>query len=55
MLDFKRIVAEILLASFVIQLLGLATPILTRVILNKVLTHHSLSTLNIIAVAFVVI
>lgn len=51
-LHFKRIVAEILLASFVVQLFGLVTPIFTQVILDKVLVHHSLSTLNVIAIAF---
>lgn len=51
-LHYKRIVGEILLASFVIQLFGLVTPLFTQVILDKVLVHHSLSTLNVIAVAF---
>ena len=52
MLSYKKIVGEILIASFVIQLFGLVTPLFTQVVLDKVLVHHSLSTLNIIAVAF---
>ena len=51
-LHYKKIVGEILLASFVIQLFGLVTPLFTQVILDKVLVHHSISTLNVIAVAF---
>ncbi|MBE0496947.1 MAG: type I secretion system permease/ATPase [Campylobacterales bacterium] len=51
-LHYKRIVGEILLASFVVQLFGLVTPLFTQVVLDKVLVHHSLSTLNVIAVAF---
>ncbi|WP_033916581.1 peptidase domain-containing ABC transporter [Campylobacter sputorum] len=52
MLAYKRIVFEILIASFIMQLFGLVTPLFTQVILDKVLAHHSISTLNVIAVAF---
>lgn len=52
MMNYKKIVGEILLASFVVQLFGLVTPLFTQVILDKVLVHQSLSTLNVIAVAF---
>lgn len=51
-LHYKKIVGEILAASFVIQLFGLVTPLFTQVVLDKVLVHHSLSTLNVIAIAF---
>ncbi|RXI36662.1 type I secretion system permease/ATPase [Malaciobacter mytili] len=54
-LNYKKIVGEILLASFIIQLFALVTPLFTQVILDKVLVHHSLSTLNIIATAFAAI
>ncbi|MDD3325431.1 MAG: type I secretion system permease/ATPase [Sulfurospirillaceae bacterium] len=52
LLHYKRIVGEVLLASFVMQLFGLVTPLFTQVVLDKVLVHHSMSTLNVIAVAF---
>ncbi|MDR1461257.1 MAG: type I secretion system permease/ATPase [Campylobacteraceae bacterium] len=51
-LHYKKIVGEILIASFVIQLFGLVTPLFTQVVLDKVLVHHSISTLNVIAIAF---
>lgn len=51
-MNYKKIVAEILIASFVVQLFGLVTPLFTQVILDKVLVHQSISTLNVIAVAF---
>lgn len=54
-MNYKKIVGEILLASFVIQLFGLVTPLFTQVILDKVLVHQSLSTLNVIAVAFMAV
>ncbi|MDR1614330.1 MAG: type I secretion system permease/ATPase [Campylobacteraceae bacterium] len=54
-LHYKKIVGEILVASFVIQLFGLVTPLFTQVVLDKVLVHHSISTLNVIALAFAVV
>jgi len=51
-MQYKKIVGEILVAAFVVQLFGLVTPLFTQVILDKVLVHQSLSTLNVIAVAF---
>lgn len=52
MLNYKRIVFEVLIASFIMQLFGLVTPLFTQVVLDKVLTHHSISTLRVIAIAF---
>lgn len=52
MLSYKRIVGEVMLASFIMQLFGLVTPLFTQVVLDKVLVHHSISTLNVIAFAF---
>ena len=54
-LEYKFIVSEILLASFIMQLFGLVTPLFTQVVLDKVLVHHSISTLNVIAVAFLAV
>lgn len=54
-MQYKKIVFEVLLASFVIQLFGLVTPLFTQVILDKVLVHHSLSTLDVLGIAFVVV
>ena len=52
MLKYKSAVFEILLASFIMQLFGLVTPLFTQVVLDKVLTHHSISTLKVITVGF---
>ncbi|MFA9396594.1 MAG: peptidase domain-containing ABC transporter [Halodesulfovibrio sp.] len=51
----KGIMGEILLASFVVQLFGLVTPLFTQVILDKVLVHRAITTLKILAVGFIVI
>lgn len=54
-MKYKRIVTEVLIASFVIQLFGLVTPLFTQVILDKVLVHQSISTLKVIAIAFLAV
>ena len=54
-LTYKRVIGEVLLGSFVVQLFGLVTPLFTQVILDKVIVHHSLSTLDVLGVAFLAI
>lgn len=54
-MKYKKIMAEVLIASFVLQLFGLVAPLFTQVILDKVLIHRSLSTLNVLAVAFILV
>lgn len=55
MLKFRRIIGEVLLGSFVVQLFGLVTPLFTQVILDKVIVHRTLTTLDVLAVAFVAV
>lgn len=52
---FRRIIGEVLLGSFVVQLFGLVTPLFTQVILDKVIVHRTLTTLDVLAVAFVAV
>ena len=54
-IKFKRIIGEVLLGSFVIQLFGLVTPLFTQVILDKVIVHRSMTTLDVLAVAFLAV
>ena len=49
--QYRRLLGEVLLASLVLQVLGLASPILTQVIIDKVIVHESLSTLHVVAIA----
>jgi subfamily B ATP-binding cassette protein HlyB/CyaB len=51
LLKHKKLWKEILLASFAIQIVALATPLGTQVIIDKVVVHHTTSTLIVIAVA----
>ena len=52
---YQALLVEIFLASLVIQLFGLATPIFTQVIVDKVLVHKSTSMLNILLVGMMLI
>jgi subfamily B ATP-binding cassette protein HlyB/CyaB len=54
LLRHKAIWRDILLASLAIQLVALATPLFTQVIIDKVIAHHSESTLIVLGVALVV-
>jgi subfamily B ATP-binding cassette protein HlyB/CyaB len=47
---YRRILYEILIASFVIQLFALATPLIFQVVIDKVLVHRGLSTLEVLVV-----
>ena len=54
-LQYKRAISEVLIASFVIQLFALVAPLFTQVILDKVLVHRSMTTLDVLAIAFVMV
>jgi subfamily B ATP-binding cassette protein HlyB/CyaB len=47
---YRRLLAEVLLASVVLQVIALATPLFFQVVMDKVLTNHALSTMNVIAI-----
>lgn len=51
LLKHRRIWRDVLLASLALQLVGLATPLFTQVVIDKVVVHHTTSTLTVIAVA----
>lgn len=51
---YRKTLYEILAASFIIQLFGLATPLFTQVIIDKVLMHKSLSTLHVLAAGMLI-
>jgi len=53
LLKHKLIWRDVLLASLAIQLVGLATPLFTQVIIDKVIVHQTQSTLWVIGIALV--
>ncbi|EFK97813.1 toxin secretion ABC transporter ATP-binding protein, partial [sediment metagenome] len=54
LLKHKRIWRDVLIASLVIQLLALGTPLFTQVIIDKVVVHRTQSTLIVIGIALAV-
>ncbi|MEH2079616.1 MAG: type I secretion system permease/ATPase [Nostoc sp.] len=48
---YKGLLTEVLLASFTLQLLGLTTPLITQVVIDKVMVQGSLPTLDVMAFA----
>ena len=55
LMPYKKILFDILFASLIIQILMLATPLFTQVIVDKVLIHQSLSMLNIMLIGMVLL
>ena len=49
-LKFKKEFIQVLIAVFTIQILGILTPVMTQVVVDKVLVHKNMSTLNVLAI-----
>lgn len=47
----RAILGEVLLASFFLQIFALVTPLVFQVVIDKVLTHRSLTTLDVLVIA----
>ena len=52
---YRGVLYEVLAASFVIQLFGLATPLIFQTVIDKVLVHRGLSTLEILVAGLALI
>ncbi len=55
LVKYRKLFGEVLLASFFIQLFALITPLFFQVVMDKVLVHKGLSTLDILALGFFVV
>lgn len=51
----RPVFTAVVTASFFIQLFGLVTPLFIQVIIDKVLAHHALTTLQVVSGAFLVV
>lgn len=47
---YRKVLAEVLIASLFVQLFALANPIITQVIIDKVLVQHSIDTLDVLGI-----
>ena len=52
---YKKYVFDVLVASFFVQILALATPVFFQTVIDKVIVHNGSSTLNVLAIGFVVV
>jgi subfamily B ATP-binding cassette protein HlyB/CyaB len=55
MRKYKKHIADVLVASFFLQILALASPLFFQAVVDKVLAHNGLSTLDVLAIGFVVV
>ena len=51
-IKYRGLLGEVLAASFFLQLFALATPLIFQVVIDKVLVHRSMGTLDVLIVAF---
>lgn len=52
---YRRLLGEVLIVSFVLQLFALVTPLFFQVVMDKVLVHRGFTTLDVIAVGLLVV
>jgi ATP-binding cassette subfamily B protein len=55
LVKYRRVLIEVLIASFFVQLFGLANPLMTQVIIDKVLVQNSPETLQVLGIFLIVI
>lgn len=52
-IKYRKLLGEVLLVSFALQVIGLVTPMFFQVVMDKVLVNHALKTLHVIAVGLI--
>ncbi|UXY13914.1 type I secretion system permease/ATPase [Chitiniphilus purpureus] len=55
LIKYRKLLGEVLLVSFFLQLVALATPLFFQVVMDKVLVHRGLTTLDVIAIGLLVV
>lgn len=53
LVKYRGLIGEVLAASLVLQIFALATPLIFQVVIDKVLVHKGVTTLNVLAVALI--
>ena len=53
LIRYRRVLIEVLIASFFVQLFGLVNPLMIQVIIDKVIVQNSIDTLNVLGVLLV--
>jgi ATP-binding cassette, subfamily B, bacterial HlyB/CyaB len=52
---YRRLLSEVLIASFFLQVFALVSPLFFQVVIDKVLVHRSLSTLDVLVIGLIAI
>src|SRR6185437_1532652 len=52
---YRHLLSEVLIASFFLQLFALVSPLFFQVVIDKVLVHRGLSTLNVLTMGLIAI
>lgn len=52
---YRKLLGEVLVASFFLQLFALVTPLFFQVVMDKVLVHHGLTTLDVIVFGMIAV
>jgi ATP-binding cassette, subfamily B, bacterial HlyB/CyaB len=52
---YRRLLSEVLVASFFLQMFALVSPLFFQVVIDKVLVHHTLSTLEVLVLGLVTV
>ena len=55
LIKYRRLFAQVIIASFFLQLFALVTPLFFQVVMDKVLVHQGFTTLDVLAFGFVVV
>ena len=55
LIKYRKLFAEVLIASFFLQLFALITPLFFQVVMDKVLVHRGFTTLDVLAMGFFIL
>jgi ATP-binding cassette subfamily B protein len=55
LIRYRKVLIEVLIASFFVQLFGLANPLMIQLIIDKVIVQNSISTLNVLGILLVAV
>lgn len=55
LIKYRRLLGEVLLISFMLQLMGLVSPLFFQVVMDKVLVHKGMTTLDVLVIGLVVV
>jgi len=55
LIKYRKLLAEVLLISFMLQLFGLVSPLFFQVVMDKVLVHKGVTTLDVLVLGLVIV